>query len=189
MENEITQHIEALIFTSSKPIKVNEIYAILDDLFDVSLTEEEVVTKIDLIKEKYTAEDYSFEIIQKGGGYQFMSKPAYHHTISVLDKHRSKKRLSPAAMECLAIIAYKQPITKIEVEKIRGVNCDYTIQKLLEKELIDIQGRSDLPGKPILYGTSERFMEHFGINCLEDLPKPKDVDIKSVSEIGIRQEI
>ena len=87
-------------------------------------------------------------------------------------------------MECLAIIAYKQPVTKIEVEKIRGVNCDYTLHKLLEKELITIAGRSDAPGKPLLYGTSDKFMDYFGINSIVDLPKIKDIHKVEDNEIG-----
>jgi segregation and condensation protein B len=85
-----------------------------------------------------------------------------------------KKRLSRSALETLSIIAYKQPVTKSELERIRGVNCDYAIQKLLEKELVAIQGRSDGPGRPLLYGTSDKFMDYFGLKSLDDLPKPKE---------------
>jgi segregation and condensation protein B len=89
-------------------------------------------------------------------------------------KQQSKRRLSNSALETLSIIAYKQPVTKSEIERIRGVNCDYSIQKLLEKELIEIRGKSEAVGRPIIYGTSPNFMEYFGINDMKDLPTPKD---------------
>jgi segregation and condensation protein B len=96
---------------------------------------------------------------------------------------RSKKKLSQAALETLAIIAYKQPVTKLDVEQIRGVNCDYSIQKLLEKELIAITGKAESVGKPILYGTSSLFMDYFGINSITELPQLKDFT-ESTSTIG-----
>jgi segregation and condensation protein B len=101
-------------------------------------------------------------------------------------KQQSKKRLSTSAMETLSIIAYKQPISKPEVENIRGVNCDYAIQKLLDKGLIEIQGKSDSVGRPMLYGTSPKFMEYFGINDLTELPTPKDFtnEVNSIGEIS-----
>jgi segregation and condensation protein B len=103
-----------------------------------------------------------------------LSKPAYQSSIGILLKQQSKKRLSNSALETLSIIAYKQPVTKSQIEQIRGVNCDYTTQKLLEKELIEILGKADSIGRPLLYGTSAKFMEYFGINDLSELPTPKD---------------
>ena len=103
-----------------------------------------------------------------------MTKPEYQASIGIFLRQQSKKQLSASAMETLAIIAYKQPVTKSEVEQIRGVSCDYAIQKLLEKELVQIKGKSDGIGRPILYGTSRKFEEHFGIKSLKDLPTPKD---------------
>ncbi len=116
-----------------------------------------------------------------------MTKKNYHPVISLLQLQRSKKKLSQAALETLAIIAYKQPVTKTDVEQIRGVNCDYSIQKLLEKELIAIIGKSDSVGKPILYGTSSLFMDYFGINSIQELPHIKELTDSSVS-IGEQQE-
>jgi segregation and condensation protein B len=98
-------------------------------------------------------------------------------------KQQSQKRLSSAQLETLSIIAYKQPITKGEVEQIRGVNSDYSVQKLLEKELIEIKGKSEGVGKPLIYGTSQKFMEYFGINSLQDLPQPKDFS-QNENQIG-----
>ena len=91
-----------------------------------------------------------------------MTKPAYQASIGILLKQQSKKRLSTSSLETLSIIAYKQPVTKVEVEQIRGVNCDYTVQKLLDKELIEIRGKSGSIGRPIIYGTSPQFMDYFG---------------------------
>lgn len=143
-------------------------------MFDADVPKEDVNTAIEQLQQKYASEDFSIEIIRAGGGYQFYSKPAYQASIGILLKQQSKRRLSNSALETLSIIAYKQPITKSEIEKIRGVNCDYTVQKLLEKELIEIQGKSESVGRPLIYGTSKNFMEYFGINDLKDLPTPKD---------------
>jgi len=132
---------------------------------------------------KYEQDEYSFQIIRSGGGFQFLTKPAYQSSIGILLKQQSKKRLSTSALETLSIIAYKQPVTRGQMEQIRGVNCDYAVTKLLEKELIEIRGKSDAVGKPLLYGTSEKFMDYFGINSLDELPTPKDFK-EEENEIG-----
>jgi len=103
-----------------------------------------------------------------------LTKPAFHNSVGTLLRQNNKRRLSRAALETLSIIAYKQPVPKSEMEKIRGVSCDYSVQKLLEKELVAIVGRSDAPGRPLLYGTSEKFMDYFGLKSLDEMPKPKD---------------
>src|SRR5205814_85362 len=113
---------------------------------------------------------------QSGGGWQFLTKKEYHKTIAQLNGDKFLKRLSGPALETLAIIAYKQPVTKGEIESIRGVNSDYTVQRLLEKELIIISGRNEkLPGHPLVYSTSKNFMDYFGINSADDLPKIREV--------------
>lgn len=143
-------------------------------MFEADVPLEDIQNGIKSIMSKYEDEHYSFQVYHLGGGYQFLTKPAYQASISIFLKQQSKRRLSTSALETLSIIAYKQPVTKLQVEQIRGVNCDYTIQKLLEKELVDIKGKADSVGRPLLYGTSEKFMEYFGINKLSDLPSPKD---------------
>lgn len=143
-------------------------------MFEADVPVEDIDGAIQKLMAKYEKDDYAFQVYHLGGGYQFLTKPAYQASIGIFLKQQSKKRLSTAALETLSIIAYKQPVTKSQVEQIRGVNCDYSIQKLLEKELIDIKGKSDTVGKPLLYGTSDKFMEYFGINQLSDLPSPKD---------------
>ena len=143
-------------------------------MFESEVPIAHIFEAIESLKKKYSHEDFSFALENLAGGYQFLTKPAYQASISILLKQQSHKRLSTAQLETLSIIAYKQPVTKTEIEHIRGVNCDYSIQKLLEKELVSIKGKSDSVGRPILYGTSEKFMEYFGINSISDLPQPKD---------------
>jgi segregation and condensation protein B len=143
-------------------------------MFESEIPKEDILDAVVSLQEKYSNEEFSFALDQIGGGYQFLTKPAYQVSVSILLKQQSQKRLSTAQLETLSIIAYKQPVTKTEIEHIRGVNCDYSIQKLLEKELLVIKGKLDSVGRPILYGTSNKFMEYFGINNLTDLPQPKD---------------
>jgi len=180
---QLAQQIESLIFTAATPISFKEISSCLEESFGMKFHKEELRKSINFIKERYDREDFAFELVEIGGGYQFLSKGSYHNTIGTYLKQTTRKRLSRAALETLSIIAYKQPVTKGEMENIRGVSCDYSIQKLLEKELVSILGRSDAPGRPLLYGTSPKFMDYFGINSLEDLPKPKDFKNPD-SEIG-----
>lgn len=175
----IIPHIEALVFASDKPLTPIDITELINNAFgfmDDKVTMEQVQAAMEGIVEKYRSEFYPFEMRESGGGWQFLTKKNYHKTVAQLNGEKFLKRLSAAALETLAIIAYKQPITKSEIESIRGVNCDYSIQKLLEKELIVISGRNEeLPGKPLIYNTSKSFMDYFGINSPDDLPKLKEV--------------
>jgi segregation and condensation protein B len=175
----IISHIEALIFASEKPLTSLEIVELINNAFgfmEERISPEQVETSIQGIREKYQSELYPFEVRESGGGWQFLTKKEFHKTLAQLNGERFLKRLSTAALETLAIIAYKQPITKGEIESIRGVNTDYSIQKLLEKELIVITGRNEnLPGKPLVYSTSKNFMDYFGINSADDLPRIKEV--------------
>lgn len=174
MEN-IQHNIEALIFASEQSLSLADIRAILTNHFKEDVPEELILSSLEVIREKHQSEESVFELVEMSGGYQFLSKKEYHDILNLLIIHKEKKKLSTAAMETLAIIAYKQPITKTEVELIRGVNCDYSVQKLLEKDLISISGRSSAPGKPILYETSVSFMDHFGLRSPKDLPQLKDI--------------
>jgi segregation and condensation protein B len=177
--SEIIPHIEALIFASDKALNANDITELIntalgfiEDRADV----EQIEAAINGIKEKYDTEFYAFELKQSGGGWQFLTKPAYHKTVSLINGDKFLKRLSTASLETLSIIAYKQPITKSEIESIRGVNCDYAVQKLLEKDLVIISGRNeDAVGKPLIYATSKSFMDYFGINSAAELPTISEV--------------
>jgi len=181
----LTQHIEALIFTSDQALTPDEIITCLKTVYGWELKKEDILEIIEEIKLKYIDETFSFELNEIAGGYQFLSKKEFHTAIHVMLQLKEKKRLSTAALETLAIIAYKQPISKPELEHIRGVSCDYSIQKLLEKELVVIAGKGDGPGKPLLYATSKNFMDHFGLRSVKDLPKLKDIQSIDSNEIGM----
>ncbi len=184
--SDLIPHIEALIFASDKPLTAMEMTELLNNAFgfmDDKLTLDQVSSGIEGIVAKYNSEFYPFEVRESGGGWQFLSKKTFHKTIAQLNGEKFLKRLSAAALETLAIVAYKQPITKGEIESIRGVNSDYSIQKLLEKELIVIMGRNeDMPGKPLIYSTSKTFMDYFGINQTADLPRLREVLGESLEE-------
>lgn len=175
----IIPHIEALIFASEKPLVIDDIVELLNNalgFIDDRATPEQVEAAIQAISEKYNSEFYAFEMVESGGGWQFLTKKEYHKTIAQLNGDKFLKKLSVASIETLSIIAYKQPVTKSEIELIRGVNCDYAVQKLLEKDLIIISGRKeDAVGKPLIYATSKSFMDYFGINSPEDLPKINEI--------------
>jgi segregation and condensation protein B len=187
--SQIIPHIEALVFASDKALNANDITELINTAFgflEERISLEQVEAALEGIQEKYSTEFYPFELKQSGGGWQFLTKPSFHSTIAQLNGDKFLKRLSNAALESLAIIAYKQPITKGEVEAIRGVNSDYSMQKLLEKELIVISGRNELlPGKPLIYSTSRNFMDYFGINSTEDLPKIKEVLADQIVEATV----
>ncbi|HET9430819.1 MAG TPA: SMC-Scp complex subunit ScpB [Chitinophagaceae bacterium] len=172
-------HIEALIFASDKPLTTLEITDLVNNALgymDDKIELDKVETALEGIMEKYSADFYPFEVRQSGGGWQFLTRKEYHKTVAQLNGDKFLKRLSAAALETLSIIAYKQPVTKGEIEAIRGVSSDYAVQKLLEKELIIISGRNEkLPGHPLVYSTSKNFMDYFGINSAEDLPKIREV--------------
>jgi segregation and condensation protein B len=177
--SQIIPHIEALIFASDKALSATEITELINTalgFIEDRADTEQVQAAIDGIKEKYDSEFYAFELKQSGGGWQFLTKPEYHKTVALINGDKFIKRLSTASLETLSIIAYKQPITKSEIESIRGVNCDYAVQKLLEKDLVIISGRNeDAVGKPLIYSTSKSFMDYFGINSADELPKIDEV--------------
>jgi segregation and condensation protein B len=175
----IIPHIEALIFSADRPLTtleltdmVNNALGFIEDRASLDQTEAAIAA----IREKYASEFYPFEVRETGGGWQFLTKRDYYKTVAQINGDKFLKRLSTATLETLAIIAYKQPITKGEIESIRGVNCDYTVQKLLEKELVVITGRNEkMPGQPLVYATSRTFMDYFGINSTDDLPRIKEI--------------
>lgn len=182
--NKLSLHIESLIFAADKPISIEDITASIEETLETMLNPNEIEDAIQDVKEKYSSENFAIEVVEISGGYSFMTKGAYHLTISNFLKQTTNKKLSKAALETLSIIAYKQPVSKTEIESIRGVNCDYAVQKLLDKELIEIKGRSESVGKPLLYGSSEKFFDYFGLKGLSDLPKLKDFELPE-NMIGI----
>jgi segregation and condensation protein B len=185
-------HIEALIFASEKPLTTLEITELVNNalaFMDDKISLDQVEASLEGITEKYSADFYPFEVRQSGGGWQFLTRPAFHKTVAQLNGEKFLKRLSAAALETLAIIAYKQPVTKGEIESIRGVSSDYAVQKLLEKELIIISGRNEKAvGQPLLYSTSKNFMDYFGINSADELPKIKEVLAEQLVEPTIMRD-
>lgn len=174
---------EALVFAADKPLPLAELTRLLGLFHQTTLEEGDVAELMQLLMADIAGQNRAFELRMAGGGYAFYTKPDFHDLLSLALAERSKKRLSTAALETLSIIAYKQPVTKAELEAIRGVSCDYSIQRLLEKNLIAIKGKSDGPGRPTLYATSDFFMEYFGINGLHELPQLKELQGEG-SEIG-----
>jgi len=181
------QYIESLIFASENSISKDEIEYVINKSFDTVLNLQELDIVLEELIDKYKSDEYSFEIIEISNGYSFMTKGAYHNVVGEYLKALTNKRLSKASLETLAIIAYKQPISKPEMEQIRGVNCDYTVQKLLDKGLIEIQGRDDGPGRALIYQTSKKFMDYFGMKNMKDLPGLKEFE-KQENTVGIAEE-
>jgi segregation and condensation protein B len=171
----VKQHIEALIFASPQAISLSEIKHVLEEKFGTRFLDDFLLDLLNSIVEKYQDNQFSFEIKQENNGYVFLTKPMFKETLTLFLKQAEKKKLTNATLEVLAIIAYRQPVTRHDIEEIRGVNCDYLINKLLEKELISINGRSNSPGRPLLYETSHRFLNHFGLKNISELPKLKEI--------------
>jgi segregation and condensation protein B len=169
-------HVEALVFASQQPITASELLEHMSNVVEAPIDSDRMDQILAAIQEKYDSPHYPFALMATGGGYQFLTKTAFHQTLMQLNGDKFIKKLSAAAMETLSIIAYKQPVTKAEIEFIRGVSADYSIQKLLEKELIVIAGRNEeAVGKPLIYATSKHFMDYLGINSPSQLPQLKEV--------------
>lgn len=170
--------IESLIFASDEPLAATEIINAIKEIDGVEseINADDIEAVVDELNKRYEANEDSFNILRIANGFIFATRPEYGKYLGYLSSVKSKRRLSQAALETLAIIAYKQPITKPELETIRGVNSDYTLNTLLEKNLVTIKGRADTVGRPLLYITTEEFLKYFGINKLTDLPKPREIE-------------
>ncbi len=175
MNTEIKNIVESIIFASEEEITSKEIKEVIESSgLRVGIDEIEEIIKA--LNDEYLRYDKSFEILKIGGGHSFATKPEYGRFIGRLFEDKQKKKLSQSALETLSIIAYKQPITRSEIEFIRGVNVDYIVNSLMERELITIQGRADTPGRPILYSTTKTFLKVLGLNSLDDLPRLKEIN-------------
>lgn len=170
--------IEALIFSSDEPLSENEIVRTIMgiDGEDAEINNQIVNSLVDELNEEYLNSGRSINIVKIAGGFLFATKEEYSKYLGFLSSEKSKRRLSQAALETLAIIAYKQPITKPEIESIRGVNSDYVLASLLDKKLITISGRAETIGRPLLYSTTKEFLIYFGLNSVQDLPKPREIE-------------
>jgi segregation and condensation protein B len=178
MDNTYISVIEALIFSSDDSLSSDEIIGAIKSIDgeEVVLTKDEVDNTVDLLNQKYSESGNSFRILRIANGYLYATSEEFAKYVGYLSSERTKRRLSQAALETLSIIAYKQPITKPELESIRGVNSDYILTTLLEKFLITIKGRAETVGRPLLYGTTDEFLKYFGLNNLSDLPKPREIE-------------
>ena len=167
--NNLNKIIEALLFSNPNPLK----QSMIDKVFpDKSIILAEVIGELN---DQYLKEDHAFEISQVAGGYQLISKDEYEYFINLILDKASKFILSKAALEALAIVAYKQPISRSEIESIRGVDTSGVLKTLLTKNLIEIRGRSVAPGRPLLYKTTNKFLEYFGLDKLSEMPKLKEI--------------
>ncbi len=164
--NQISGIIEALLFISDKPVSISQIRKVLP-----SVGKTDIERIIRFLKDRYEEREAGISIFEIAEGYQMLTNPDYASYIRDFFKTRHKDRLSKPALECMAIIAYKQPVTRADVELIRGVNSDGVIAHLLNKELIKVVGRKDVAGRPYLYGTTKQFLEYFGLKSLDDLPR------------------
>lgn len=178
MDNTYISVIEALIFSSDDSLSADEIISAIKSIDgdDIEITKDEVESTVDLLNNRYSDYGHSFRILRIANGYLYATSEVFSKYVGYLSSERTKRRLSQAALETLSIIAYKQPITKPELESIRGVNSDYILTTLLEKNLIAIKGRAETVGRPLLYGTTDEFLKYFGLNNLSDLPKPREID-------------
>jgi segregation and condensation protein B len=167
-----TRILEALLFASDEHLTAAKLKSIIPGSPDAR----HIRKMAGEINERLLTEGHPFEIVEAGGGYQFRTLAVYHPYVRKLYKERAAKKLSLQALECLAIIAYRQPISKAEVEAIRGVLSDGAMKTLLERKLIDLCGRSDKPGRPWLYGTTGDFLRYFGINKIGDLPRMEEFE-------------
>lgn len=166
------QIVEATLFASQTPLTPAELARA-----DESLSEERVLEAIRALRERYEEGDRAFQVYQLGDGYQILTRPEYAPYLERFDSVVRSPLLSQAALETLAIVAYRQPIGRMEIEEIRGVDCSTVLRTLLEWELIRVVGRGAGLGRPLLYGTTPRFLDHFGFTDLEDLPRPEDLSV------------
>ncbi|MDD5108688.1 MAG: SMC-Scp complex subunit ScpB [Candidatus Omnitrophica bacterium] len=171
-ENNLKSAVEALIFASEKPITLEQIKKVLE------IPDNDSINKIiEELKTEYIAQNRGIRVTEVAGGFQMITSNIFAPFLKKLFKNRYNDKLSKQALESLAIIAYKQPLTKVEIESLRNVNIDGVMKSLLEKNLIRICGRKKIPGRPYVFGTTREFLEHFGLKSLQDLPKIEDFTV------------
>lgn len=164
--------IEALLFASEAPLSAADIARI-----DETLDEEGVEALIAELKQEYAEEERAFDVVEIAGGYQLLTRPEFAHVLERYDTVPLNSRLSTAALETLAIIAYRQPVGRAEVEEIRGVGAGGVLRTLLERNLVEVVGRGEGLGRPLLYGTTRFFLEHFGFRTLQELPRSDELSV------------
>jgi segregation and condensation protein B len=170
--------VECLIFASEKPISAGKLAEIASD--SIGATERKVDVRevrriVEQLRQEYDAHGRAFQIEEIAEGYRMLTRPEYHQWVRALVADRQQAKLSPAAIETLAIVAYKQPISRAQIEDIRGVQSDQVLRTVMEKRLVKVVGRENVPGRPLLYGTTREFLDHFGLKSIKDLPTIKEL--------------
>ena len=163
--------LEALLFASPEPLKIDKIIEVCP-----KMTKEEILISIEKLNGFYLSTKSSFTVSHVAGAYILKTLPEFHELIEKLWERKKQRRLSRSALEVLAIIAYEQPITKAQIDHFRGASCDFVLKSLLQQRYVIIKGRKEMPGSPFLYGTSEVFLEAFGMKSLEELPKKNEFE-------------
>jgi len=180
----LSQVIEALLFAAQKPLGARELVAAIkgaggeDELMPnefAKTTEAQVAAALEQLKIEYAQQGRAFQLAEKADGWQLVSDPAYAPWVRQLFPAVKPARLTPPSLETLAIIAYRQPITRADVEAVRGVAVDGVLQNLMERGLVKIGGRAEVPGRPLLYETTQFFLEHFGLRDLDELPNAEEL--------------
>ena len=166
----VKRQVEALLFASDEPLSVRKLGALLEECESGDIRK-----ALEELRGEYESSERAWSLQEIAGGFQLLTRPLYADTISRLRKAKSDRKLSNAAMETLAIVAYKQPIRRADLEAIRGVQSGELLRALMEKDLVRIVGRDTVPGAPVLYGTTKNFLDVCGLNSLKDLPKPEEV--------------
>ena len=177
--------IEALLFSAQKPLSIRDIATATKGAGDDPATgapndfsrvrEPEIAAALEQLKIEYVQQERAFQLVEKAEGWQLVTEPQYAQWVRQLYPAPKPARLSAPALETLAIIAYRQPITRADVEAVRGVNIDGVLQTLMERGLVKIAGRAEIPGRPLLYETTQFFLEHFGLRNLDELPNVEEL--------------
>jgi segregation and condensation protein B len=175
----LSRLIEALLFASDAPLTAGEIARI-----EESLDEEKVEQIVAELRAEYESEERAFDVFEIAGGYQLLTRPEFAHALERFDTVPVSSRLSAPALETLAIIAYRQPVGRAEVEEIRGVAAGGVLKTLQERGLIEVVGRGEGLGRPLLYATTRFFLEHFGFRTIDDLPRPDELAVVLTREAG-----
>jgi segregation and condensation protein B len=180
----LTQVIEALLFSAQKPLTSRELVSAIKGAGDADelmpnefsrTTEAQVAAALEQVKIEYIEQNRAFQLLEKAEGWQLVSDPAYAPWVRQLFPAAKPARLTPPSLETLAIVAYRQPITRADVEAVRGVAVDGVLQSLMERGLVKIAGRAEVPGRPLLYETTQFFLEHFGLRDLDELPNAEEL--------------
>jgi segregation and condensation protein B len=186
MDNlELRRSVEALLFASERPLTPDEII----EAFPEGVSAKDVKTAIDELREECEAQRRGFRVYEIAGGFQLASAIDFAEILKRFYQSREKKKMSPASLETLSVVAYRQPVTRADIEAVRGVNVDGAVKGLLEKGLIKIAGRKEVPGRPILYGTTREFLEHFGLKSLQELPPLSEYTLKDLDPAMLPPEL